>query len=476
MSISTSGKITQYFPLKIDFELDCCINGAKIYTTESLPHLEEEVSKSESYSKSFLAIEICSKLDTIDSYHDGNLHIRATILIFLSIISYLLDHPLTVYQASSSFGAVEMDSVERFNKIEVSKFMYSRIDKSSDLLKILEAIYLRGKDINQFVVSALSRWHKARYLEEESEANLYDEEGFLVYFHIMELCSNYYNAQQISEAQDQIKSFTKGLLSNTLKLRDSHLAQVSQEKYKAVRSILLSDGHISITSKICYFLEQVNLLDPKTQYFVEKLVKIRNTIAHGCHVNHTELNWPLPPFLPINPDAERYIFEIRTFTGRVIGAFLGIETWSEIWENIHTCLHPPAEYIKNFIRNKSFEVITSADFIKGKIDGVRPSSLVEQFLLKKINFQEIEVGLSLFLFDTKVDEYNAVEIFEAAIILADSSDKNLADKCKNIVADIHKNELGIHSNIKDVLREIECQAIKPLWFRRWIENGECYKD
>ena len=302
---------------------------------------------------------------------------------------------MTVYQAP--FSATESASDEKHSKIEVLTFIHNTIDKSSDLLKILEAVYLKGEDVNQFVASELGRWHKARYLEEESGANLYDEESFLAYFHIMELFSNYNSIQQSNEAQDQIKNFIKQLLANTLKLRDSHLEQVTQEKYKAVRSILLSDGQISITSKLCYFLDQIGLLDPKTQNFVEQLVKIRNSIAHGRYVYHKELNWPLPPFFPINLEAERYIFEIRVFTGRVIGAFLEIEAWTDTWANIHTWLHPPAEYVRKFISNNSFEAITPTDFIKGTVDSVRPSSLVEQFLSRKISFQALERGFKVII-------------------------------------------------------------------------------
>jgi len=173
----------------------------------------------------------------------------------------------------------------------------------------------------------------------------------------------------------------------------------------------------------------------------------------------------------INSDVEKFIFEIRVFTGRVIGAYLSIETWSDTWMEIHHWLHPPPEYIKKFIKNNSFKSITSTDFIEGTIDGIRPSSLVENFLSKKIKLQEFEMGLKLFLLDVEVDQNNAFEIFEAAIILADSQDKNLSDRCRSMVVNIHKNKLVWYSNIKDILRDIEQQEVKPIWFREWIESG-----
>lgn len=462
-------KVKKYFPIEIGFELDFCINEAKIYTTDRLPNPKEVFSEPNSDGEGFLVIEVWTQLDATESFKNVLLYTRPTILILLSVTSYLLDHPLTIYEVSSSESGIASD--EKPNKVEVSKFIHNQIDKSSDLLKVLEAVYVKGEGVNEFLASILSRWHKARYLEEQSDASLYYEESFLVYFHVMELCSNHYNNEQSKEAQDQIERFTKELLSNTLKLRDNHLEQVAKEKYKAVRSILLSDGQIPITSKICYFLDRVKLLDLKTQYFVEQLVKIRNTIAHGRHVNYKKLSWPLPPFFSINGDVENFIFEIRVFTGRVMGAYLSIGTWSDRWTDIHHWLHPPPEYVKKFIRNNSSESITPTDFIEGTIDGVRPSSLVEQFLSNKIKFQELEVGLKLFLLDVEVDQDSAFEVFEAAMILADSPDKRLSDRCRNMVTDIHENELVWYSNIKDIIREIEQQGVKLVWFREWIETG-----
>jgi len=470
MQISfTEFKVKKYFSIEIDIELKFCINKAKIYTTDSLPNPQERSSKLDSGEKNFLVIEVWTQLDATESVKNAHIYTRPTILILLSVISYLSDHPLTIYEVLSMEAGITSD--EKPNKVEVSKIIHNQIDRSSDLIRILEAIYVKEEGINELLISALSRWHKARYLEEQSDSSLYYEEGFLVYFHIIELFSNHYSKGQIDEAQNRIEEFIKNLLSNTLKLRDNHLEEVSKEKRKAARLILLSDGQISITSKICYFLDRIDLLDLKTQYFVEQLVKTRNTIAHGCHVNHKKLSYPLPPFLSINSDVEKFIFEIRVFTGRVIGAYLSIETWSDTWMEIHHWLHPPPEYIKKFIKNNSFKSITSTDFIEGTIDGIRPSSLVENFLSKKIKLQEFEMGLKLFLLDVEVDQNNAFEIFEAAIILADSQDKNLSDRCRSMVVNIHKNKLVWYSNIKDILRDIEQQEVKPIWFREWIESG-----
>ncbi|UBF28225.1 hypothetical protein K9N68_10275 [Kovacikia minuta CCNUW1] len=477
-------KAKKYFSVEVDFELDFCTHEAKIYTTNSfyeLKALPSELSaefssesgelgaESSSNEKAFLVIEVWTQLDDTESFKNVLLNTRTPVLILLSVISYLLDHPLTIYEVESGETGIALD--EKPNKIKVSKFIHSQVDKSDDLIRILEAIYESGESVNEFLVSVLSRWHKARYLEEQGDASLYYEESFLVYFHVIELCSNHYSNQQSKEAQDQIERFTRELLSNTLKLRDNQLEQVSQEKYKAVRSILLADGQISITSKTCYFLDQVKLLDLKTQYFVEQLVKIRNTIAHGRPVNHKTLNWPLPPFFSINGDVENFIFEIRAFTGRVIGAYLSIEVWMDKWSDVHDWLHVPPEYIRKFISDDSFKSIAPTDFLKGTIDGVRPSSLVKQFLSNRMKFHELEIGLKSFLFDVKVDEDSAFEVFEAAIVLADSSDKQLSDRCRSIVSDIHRNELVWYSNIKDVLREIEQQGVKLVWFREWIETG-----
>jgi hypothetical protein len=470
-------KITKCVPIETDFEIDFSINEAKIHT------ISEGGSDSSSKKENFLLIEVWTQLDDDVSEAAENvlLYARPSILIILSIISYLFDNPLTLYGVS---GGEIWDMYEKLgdetgiasadkkpNEIKVSKFVHGHVDKSGEFLIILKAVYEKKESVNEFVVSLLSRWHKARYLEEQGEASLYYEESFLVYFHIIELCSKHYSSQQSKEAQDQIDRFTKELLSTTLKLRDNQLEQVSQEKRKAVRLILLPNGEISITSKICYFLDKVKLLDLKTQYFVEQVVKIRNTIAHSRPVNHKILNWPLPQFFSINGDVKDFICEMRTFTARMIGAYLLIESWIDKWADVHSYLDMPPEYIKKLISNNFFESITPTDFLKGTIDGVKPSSLVKHFLSNKMEFQELEIGLRSLMLNVEVDKESALEIFEAAIVLADSLDKGLSDRCRNIVVDIHEKKLVFYFTIKDVLRKIEQQGVKSTWFREWIKTG-----
>lgn len=462
-------KVTKSTLVGIDFEIDFCTEKIKAYTI------------SKAGKKNCLVIEVWTQLydDISESPEKVFLYIQPSIIIIFSIISYLLDNPLGGYgHSEETWGYGELpgetgifSADPKPNEIKVSKFVYGQLDKSGDLLIILEAIYGNKGSVNEFVVSLLSRWHKARYLEQQGEMGLLDEESFLVYFHIIELCSNYYSKQQSKEAQDKIERFTRELLLTTLKLRDNQLEQVTQEKCKAVRSILFADGQISVTSKICYFLDKVKLLDIKTQYFIEHVVKIRNTIAHGRPVKNKTLNWPLPVFFSINDDVENFILEIRTFTARIIGAYLLIEAWTDKWADIYKGLDMPPEYVKKLISNNSFESITPRDFLKGTIEGVTPSSLVKQFLSNKIEFQDIERGLSSFMLNVKVNKKSALEVFEAAIVLADSLDKKLSDRCRSIVVDINKNKLVFYVSLQNVLRKIEQPGVKLIWFREWIETG-----
>jgi hypothetical protein len=192
MSNPTLGKITNYFSLEISLELDFCIDGARIYTTDTLPNQTEMPKEADTDIKDYLVIEAWARLDTIDPVSEVNRYTRPTILTLLSIISYLLDYPLTVYDAT--FSVAESAPDEKPDKIEVSEFTHDQIDRSSDLYKILEAIYLNeDEDVNPFVAPALARWHKARYLEKLSDADLYDAESFLAYFHIMELFANHFS-------------------------------------------------------------------------------------------------------------------------------------------------------------------------------------------------------------------------------------------------------------------------------------------
>ena len=296
-------KGTKYVPIEIDFEIDFCTNEAKAYTTN------EFSSNSTSKKEFFLVIEVWTQLDDDigESSENVLLYTRSSILIVLSIISYLLNHPLSAHGISGcELGDVKMlgDETEiasgdtKPNEIRVSKFVHGQVDKSGDFLIILEAIYKKEESVSGFVVSLLNRWHKARYLEEQGEVSLYCEESFLVYFHIIELFSNHYIEEQKKEVEEnQIKKFTKELSSTTLKLRDKRLDQFSKEKSEAIYSILIPNGQIHITSKIWYFLNRVELLNIKTHYFIKQVANIRNDIAHGRPVNYKTLNCSFVIFL-----------------------------------------------------------------------------------------------------------------------------------------------------------------------------------
>ena len=126
----------------------------------------------------------------------------------------------------------------------------------------------------------------------------------------------------------------------------------------------------------------------------------------------------------------------------------------------------PPEHLKKLINDDSFKSITPADFLKG-INGIKPSSFVKQYLLKNIKIKDMEIGLKSFMLDVVIDKESASEIFEAAIVLADSSDERLSDRCRSIVIDIHKNKLVSYFSRENVLRNIEQQGFKLTWFREW---------
>jgi hypothetical protein len=61
-------------------------------------------------------------------------------------------------------------------------------------------------------------------------------------------------------------------------------------------------------------------------------------------------------------------------------------------------------------------------------------------------------------------------MFLAAVLLADSQDKELSDRCKFIVEEVHSQDWIGYTNVKDVLRYLEYSGFYPMWLRSWIEN------
>ena len=61
-------------------------------------------------------------------------------------------------------------------------------------------------------------------------------------------------------------------------------------------------------------------------------------------------------------------------------------------------------------------------------------------------------------------------LFEAAVILSDSTIKALAEKCKEIIQIVYDEGWFYHSNIRDVIKDYQYHNKELVWFATWLSN------
>jgi len=477
-------------PIKFEFEVDFYALGAHVYTTENLldkslldydnasiedydDDLDQNDNLDEDSSLRFLMIEIQSPLDEIYGIYGLSEIARCSrprLLIMHGILSFLTNHPFTIYQLRhTSTSYYENSQVINKDEIKVLLFLVKGKDRSADLYKLLQAVGSEEIKNKNFIVSLLDRWRKALFLKRKSgsEELLYADEAFLAYFHTLELLASHCQREVEKECDYKIKKFLIDIFQNTLKSCGSRLEQEVQNNLKQFRTLLTNGGQISVYSKICYFLSQFGMLDAKSQNLVAILVDTRNKIAHGQQVYQEQLTWPLPPFFPLNEEPEYRLLEVETLAARAIAAHVGLDIWQEEWEDLHHWLEPPIDIIKKFISEKHFQKISSKQFLLGTDEGIRPSSIIEGFLSNKLKFSQLEESLRSIILDIDLSEDEVDNILWAAIVLTDSKDEELSKRCKDIVEEAYNQA---STDVKDIIKYFQYKNITLTWIEEWMEK------
>jgi hypothetical protein len=493
MSEYTLGSKKYCVPLDFEFEVDFYALGAHVYTTSnllgnlldqslidshnvSIGDYDNDLSDGDldkDFSPRFLVIEIQFPIDeTYGTYELNEIGrcIRPKLLIIHGILSFLANYPFTVYQARCT-SISYYDNSQAINKDEIKIFLFlvKGKDISADLYKLLQAVCSEEIKNKKILASLLDRWRKALYLKSKSgsEELLYADEAFLAYFHTLELLASHCQKDIEKECDDKITNFLRDIFENTLKSRGSRLEQEVQDNLKPFRTLLTNGGLISVYSKICYFLSQFGMLDAKSQNLVAIVVDTRNKIAHGQQVYQEQLTWPLPPFFPFNEEPEYRLLEVEILAARAIAAHIGLDIWQEEWEDLHHWLEQPIDIIKKFILEKHYQKISSKQFLLGTDEGIRPTSIIEAFLSKKIKFPKLEEALRSVILDVDLSQDEVEKILWAAIVLTDSQDEELSKRCKDIVEEAYNQD---STHVKDIFKNFGYKNIKLAWIEEWMEK------
>ena len=436
-----------------DIKVEFTLNDTTVYTKENQ-----------------LIIESIKTIDSIDSSFEIKRYTRPDLLVIEGIMSYFTGHLFTIYDDRiSDISQILENETNPSKKIESTIFLFEGCDYSIDVNLLLGKI--NENRYKTLIITLLDRWRKALFMVSESEVNTFHDEAILTHFHILELLVDNYYDEFKEEASIEIKSFLTRFSTETLNQNGNARENTISSKYNILKEVLISN-EASITTKINYFLKRHTMFDDRTYTLINKIVKIRNSIAHGRTTYKDKLIWPLPPFFNITSGESQMIAaQIQVLTARAIAVHLDLNTWKDVWEDMHQSLPPSDEVIIRFIKNPNeHDQISGTALLEGSYENITVTSVVDYYIenRRKFSFPELELVLANTIKEVSINEDNCDRLFLASVLLCDAEDEQLSNISKRNVELVHKSGWYGYSNIKDIVRYFDFYGIEVKWLYSWI--------
>lgn len=392
---------------------------------------------------------------------------RGENLVVQGIISFFSGYPLTVYQSNeSSSKSVSM----KYEKREV-KLMIDNVDYTGDLKILLNKL----KEEPELIITILDRWRKAIYLKDESvDADLYYDEAILSFFHIFELFGNSVN----DELKDKLEDNIVNMLYQHFKFyyyTDKQIKEKVEGYKKPVNSLLIGD-FLNLSVKVKYFLEKYDLLDDSTAFFIDEMVKVRNSVAHGRITYQQAFMWPLSPFFSLSKDPYDNIEILYFLTAEMISRYVGITCWEKEWKEKKECLMPPQHIISSFMKGdlliENFDMLFS-----GNKYNITWKTIFIYYIKnhKKVKRESFEKVIKDGFMNLLLNENNAQDIFNVSIILADSEDSEIKKKAIENVNIIISNKWCTISDLKNIYTYLEYYSVNVIWYKQYLNNKDYLK-
>ncbi|MEA5617883.1 hypothetical protein VB711_08535 [Cronbergia sp. UHCC 0137] len=468
-------KIQYYLRVHHHIEINFFILDSRVYTKKSINIKEELILNMEEgletdtllqiginsdimstltdtdNEENLIIIEIECDLQSYSSHTEIFEKARPRYLTILSILSFFTGEVFTVSQ--KMYTQLMLGNIYENNQIN-TLFINNGINKTEDLSKLIDFINSSDKHNRMLIYSLLDRWRKGLYLQEESEDTfLYNDEALLAYYHILELLSSVYESPLKKDVDELCSNFLDKLLGDTYHLSKKILENEKLNKSKSLKDLLISE--ISIKIKIYYMLNKLKMLNNKSKEIVEKLINDRNAVAHGRAVYQDNVIFPVPPFFPLVEDLFNEIEIAKIISARAIASHLGLNTWKKEWTNLLRNFRVPYEVVQAFIENKYYLNISSEDFINGKKHKVRPSDIYYYTVTRKIKLKKLEEIICQIIIDTEINEINALEFSGISILLSDSKNYVLCQKCRQIIKTSYDKNWISHSEFRDMFLYLE---------------------
>lgn len=392
---------------------------------------------------------------------------KSEILSIQDIITFFTGVPFIEYCGYSKSEGI---SPIKVNKKELI-FKVGQKDYTSDLKILLNKI----KQEKKLVISLLDRWRKAIYLIDESvDANLYHDEAILSFFHIIELLSEVNKNELFEKMSNEINSMLYNFYNKNLKYNDNQINEKINGNRKILNDILIGN-ELNLSQKIKYFLDKIGLYDEIVSNFVDNIIKIRNSIAHGREIYNSSVCWPLPPFFNLADNSYKYVDLLYSFTARMVACYIGVECWKDEWLECKKKLLPSKNIFSDYLKNYSNYVdITVQSLYEGNKYNITWDNIFEMYVNdhQKYNIEVISNAFKECFLNTIMNPSIGICIFNISVVLCDSVDSEVSNKAKENVVFIIENNLIPWGNKKDIYGYLNHYNITPIWYKNYLVNGK----
>lgn len=450
----------------IDINIDVLFFNARIVTTKNPKAINKSFKQKKDVT--FLCISIETEIDDFESVNDATLLARPTELIIFGLLTFFTGETFTPFQKSQG-----VNFIGKHNLPKKEKFTYEGVSFIKEYAKLLKFLKGSQKSKRNLFYSAIDRWRKARFLEDENESSLaHSDEVTLSYFHILELLSEEYYDEQKRNANSIIDKFATKILEDIFMFEGSRLQSEIPGKKKLIEALFISE--LGVASKIMFMFKQQNILNNRLKYLISELVKDRNSVAHGRSVYKEKVIFPMPPFFPLISSRSYSNEMLRTLSAVAISNIFGLKLHLKDWKEIQDELNPSIDELNLFIKNKDYNKLTIDEFYQGKINNIIPYTITHYLLNKKLKTETAIPALENLILNFRNIDTEITQIVISAILILDIADTPLKDKAIDLIKVASINRWIPDFKLRDILYHLEFLGHSPKIFRDMLKDKAIY--
>jgi len=416
----------------------------------------------------YLIIDSTYNIEEYDSITEGSAKSRPQLLVIQGILAFFTNE---VFLASYCINIINRITnqhiVEDMTQVTL---IVNKQNLQNDLTTLLTTIKNSDENKKVLIYTLLERFRKALHFEKLSEENFaYIDESVLAYIHILEvLADEFKHNLEINLKEEKDRLITE-IISEAKNCNNS----IPTKKLKSLLNIL-NTSQISLKSKITQMLKEFSLDNEKSLSIVSRFIEHRNSIAHGRKNLYQDIVvFPLKPFFSFIQDIYENPIAIKLLACASFSNYTNLKIWQNEWkEYLLDYEFPTLSMVKIFIKNNTHKNISNKEFLKGKIDSITPIVLTYYYIKGKIKFSQLELVLSEVVKTSRKTENICYSLFDSCVILSDSKDKELAQKAQNLIKKAYENKTFPHSNIRDIIKDLQYNNISIEWFENWLRNGK----